>query len=112
MFEPIKYKKMESDLVNHFCAMITPDGWRETHCKPTPFRHIPEEILDETKIVRELMKICPTYEELKKFFKKHGKRIACEGVDPTLAFTVDHGFIAYTVQATGPYLEILAYRTK
>ena len=111
MIEPIKYTKPETEPVSWFLSNVSLDGWTGVMWSG---RHkdklTPDEIAEFNKVVNELMKLCPEFTELIKYFKKHGTKIRCEGVDPTLAFLIEKPLMTYVAETTGPNFWIEAHR--
>lgn len=110
MFEPLKYKEPEREAISWVMAMATMDGWEGARWSGMMKERLtPDMVAEFTKITKELIKQCPEYTSLSKFFRKHGKQIRCDGADPTLAFAVSGNFLNYIMEATGPNLWIEAH---
>lgn len=112
MIEPLKYRRNTSEPIGKLMVNVTPDGWVDTQFIPSTRRLLSAEISEETKVIHEMIKQCPTVIELRKYFNKHGKQIRSDGADPTMAFTVVRDVATYNFEATGPYLEVFSYRNK
>ena len=111
MIEPLPYRKVDAEPVTWFMANVTPDGWTGVqHSRRMGERLDPDEVLEFGKLVSELIKLCPDFGVLMKYFRKHGKQTRCEGMDPTLAFMVDKPKMTYMVETTGPNFWVEAYR--
>lgn len=110
MIEPIKYRRNAQESIGKLMVNITPDGWNDVQFIPNMRLLPPDCIIEEQKLVKELIKLFPTVVELRKYFGRYGKQIRCEGADPTLAFTVEKEHATYNLEATGPYLEIISYQ--
>ena len=110
MFDPLPYREPEHEAISWVMAMATMDGWESARWSGVMEERLtPDMIAEFTKVTKELIKQCPEYMLLKKFFEKHGKQIRCEGADPTLAFCVSGKLLDYIMEATGPNLWIEAH---
>lgn len=110
MIEPVPYRK-HNGFIGSFSIQMSPDGWRNSITKHLDDEARKNYCLEEyIKVIKELMKAMPDLATMQKFFRKHGKQIRCEGYDPTLAFTVEREMYDYTVEATGPNMEVYAHR--
>ena len=111
MIEPLPYRKQEGDPVTWFMANVSLDGWTGVkHSRRMGERLVPDEVAEFTKVVHEIIKLCPEFTALIKFFRKHGNQIRNEGIDPTLAFLIDRPHMTYVAETTGPNFWIEAYR--
>lgn len=110
MIEPLPYRQL-NDPVCCVNGNVTLDGWAEA--KWSGRRDIklePNEVHEFCKLAIEFIKLLPEFTTLQKYMKKHGRSIRSEGIDPTLAFTVDRPLLIYNVEVTGPNVLIEAYR--
>ena len=111
MIEPIKYTKPETEPVSWFLSNVSLDGWTGVRWSGRIKQKLePDEINEFIKVVHDLMKTCPEFNSLIKFFRKHGKQIRCEGMDPTLAFLIEKPLMTYVAETTGPNFWIEAHR--
>ena len=111
MIDPIAYHELESTPDTWFMANVSLDGWTGVRWSGRMNKHLePDEITEFNKVVNEMIKQCPEFTALIKFFRKHGKQIRCEGMDPTLAFLVERPLMTYIIETTGPNLWIEAHR--
>lgn len=111
MIEPLPYRKQDAEPITWFMANCTPDGWTGAQwSRRIGERVYPDEIAEFSKVVKEIIKICPDFDAIRKYFGKHGKPIRHEGMDPTLAFIIDSRLMVYVAEATGPNFWIEAYR--
>lgn len=111
MIEPLPYCEQKTEPVTWFLANVTPDGWKGVqHSRRMGEHLVPDEVAEFTKLVKEMIKLCPDFQDLIKYFRKHGRKIRSEGVDPTLAFLVDRPLMTYVVETTGPDFWIEAHR--
>lgn len=110
MIEPLPYREMK-DPVSWVMANVTLDGWTEAQWSRKMSTNLdPKEINEFYKVVMELIKLLPEYTALRKYMAKHGREIRREGMDATLAFTIDRPLLIYIMEATGPNVWIEAHR--
>ena len=111
MIEPIPYREQKTDPVTWFMANCSLDGWNGAQwSRKISERLASDEILEFSKVVNEILKLCPEYNTLRKYFRKHGKQIRCDGMDPTLAFLIDRPLMTYMAETTGPNFWIQGHR--
>lgn len=111
MIEPIKYAEQKSEPVTWFMANVSPDGWMGVRWSGRVKQNLDtDEIAEFIKVVHEMMKQCPEFTSLLKYFRKYGKQIRCEGMDSTLAFLIDRPHMTYVAETTGPNFWIEAHR--
>ena len=111
MIEPIKYIEQKTEPVTWFLANVSLDGWTGVRWSGRMNKRLdPDEIAEFNKVINEMMKTCPEFNSLIKFFRKHGTQIRCEGMDPTLAFLIEKPLMTYIAETTGPNLWIEAHR--
>ena len=106
----IPYREINADPICDFRVNVTPDGWVDAGKAGTPLTQKPQEITEMVMLINDLIKLFPTLDELRKYFRRNGKKIRSEGADPTLAITVSREKATYNIEETGPFLRILAYR--
>jgi len=110
MVEPLPYRKQEG-YIGSFSIQMTPNGWRDSITKHLDDSMRKNYCLEEyIRVVRDLMKAIPDLDAMQKFFRKHGKRIRFNGIEETLAFTLDKEMYTYSVEATGPNMDVYAHR--
>ena len=112
MIEPLPYRKPKDEAASWCIANITPDGWTDFRssgivkaCKTMTS----DEISEFTSVVKALVKLFPDNLSFEKYCRKHGKKIRCEGMNPTLAFVVGGKLMTYIVEGTGPNFWIEAH---
>ena len=111
VIEPTSYVEQKTEPVTWFLANVSLDGWTGVRWSGRIMQKLsPDEINEFTKVVYDLMKLCPEFNSLIKYFTKHGKKIKCEGMDPTLAFLIEKPLMTYMAETTGPNFWIEAHR--
>lgn len=111
MMEPVPYRKFSRDPIGCFTADLTPDGWQNTK-----YDHEPDNKLESAEVgefirtVHEFMKLCPDMARLTAFFKKHGTRIAHDGITATYAVNFLGIHLDYTIQTSGYNMQAFPFR--
>ena len=108
MIEPLPYRK-QNGFVGSWSCQMTPDGWQNAKTLELD-GYCHNKLLEYINLTKDILKQISDLDSMKKYFNKNGTKIANNGIDPTLAFTVEKPLMTYTVEATGPNITIYAHK--